>query len=110
MTGSARRTRAGLSLPRLYPITDRRIAGGLGHPAIVERLAAGGARLVQVREKELEDRILVEQVRRCLRIPGITLVVNDRTDVALACGAAGVHLGDEDLPVEAARALLGPAA
>jgi thiamine-phosphate pyrophosphorylase len=96
-----------MRLPVLYPITDRRLASGRTHAQIVRLLAEGGATLVQVREKELSDRLLADAVRECLRIDGVRIIVNDRPDVARVVGAAGAHLGEDDLPAEAARALLG---
>ncbi len=97
-------------LPILYPITDRRLAGGRSLVEIVRLLREGGAELVQIREKTLPDRELAEAVRECVAIAGIRILVNDRPDVALVAGAAGVHLGDRDLPAEEARDLMGPAA
>ena len=70
----------------------------------------GGADCVQVREKELAGRRLcrrVEQVIEIARPRGVTVLVNDRTDVAFAAGADGVHLGQEDLSIAAARRLAG---
>jgi thiamine-phosphate pyrophosphorylase len=99
------------ALPILYPITDRDLAGGLGHARIVELLCAGGATLVQMREKRLPDRELLAEARAAARIAreaGARLVVNDRADVAALCGADGVHVGTEDLPPREARLILGP--
>lgn len=67
---------------------------------------AGGATALQVRWKDGSARDLLELIRAIqvdVRNAGAVLIVNDRLDVALACGADGVHLGDDDLPVEAAR-------
>jgi thiamine-phosphate pyrophosphorylase len=97
------------TLPRLYPITDARLAG-LTHAEQVERLAAGGATLVQLRDKHAAPREFFEQARRAVEVAralGVRLVINDRLDIALAVGADGVHLGQDDLPVERARELLG---
>jgi thiamine-phosphate pyrophosphorylase len=97
----------------LYLVTDRDLAGGRSIADIVLAAVAGGATVVQVREKSLATRAFLELASalavllRPLRVP---LVVNDRADVALAAGAAGVHLGQDDLPCAAARRLLGPAA
>lgn len=99
-------------LPKLYPITDARLTG-LSHAEQVERLCAGGARLVQLREKHLSPREAYSQARNALRVAracGARLIINDRADLALAIGADGVHLGQDDLPPEAARSLLGPQA
>jgi thiamine-phosphate pyrophosphorylase len=99
-----------MRLPALYPITDRALAGGRSHEAIVRLLVAGGASLVQVREKAMADRDLADAVRACVAVHGARVVVDDRPDVALVAGAEGVHLGEEDLPAAAARALMGPSA
>ncbi|MEO7021017.1 MAG: thiamine phosphate synthase, partial [Ktedonobacteraceae bacterium] len=74
---------------------------------------AGGATVIQLRDKQASTRQLVEEglALRCLtREHGALLIVNDRIDVALAVDADGVHLGqDDDMPVQLARKLLGPA-
>jgi thiamine-phosphate diphosphorylase len=96
-------------LPKLYPITDRRLSG-LSHAGQVRRLCEGGARLVQLREKHLSAREFYAEALEALRVArefGALLIVNDRADVALAAGAGGVHLGQDDMPPGAARALLG---
>lgn len=96
-------------LPKLYPITDRRLSG-LSHAEQVTRLCEGGARLVQLREKHLSAREFYAEVSEALRVArlfGAKLIVNDRADVALAVGADGVHVGQDDVPPEAARSLLG---
>jgi thiamine-phosphate pyrophosphorylase len=101
-----------IELPRLYPITDRRLSG-LSHAEQVERLCEGGARLIQLREKLLSPREFYREAEAALgaaRRWGARLLINDRADVALALGADGVHLGQDDLPPEAARALLGEGA
>lgn len=58
----------------------------------------------------MPDRLLAEAVRECLLVRGLSVIVNDRADVASVTGAAGAHLGEDDLPAGAARELLGPAA
>ncbi|HEX8290896.1 MAG TPA: thiamine phosphate synthase, partial [Pyrinomonadaceae bacterium] len=96
-------------LPKLYPITDRRLSG-LSHAGQVRRLCEGGARLVQLREKHLSAREFYAEALEALKVArefGALLIVNDRADVALAAGAGGVHLGQDDMPPGAARALLG---
>ena len=96
-------------LPRLYPITDR-LLSGLTHAEQVACLCEGGARLVQLREKHLSPREFYAEVLEALRVArlfGARVVVNDRVDVALAAGADGVHVGQDDVPPEAARALSG---
>ncbi len=98
-----------IQLPKVYPLTDVGLTG-LSHSEQVRRLAAGGASLVQLREKTLppgeffaEAQLAIETAREL----GVRLIINDRVDIALAIGADGVHLGQDDLPVEAARKLLG---
>ncbi len=95
---------------KLYPITDVRISG-LSHPEQVARLIAGGARLIQLREKNLFPREFYGEAKAAIAIAralGTRIIVNDRVDLAIALHADGVHLGQEDLPPEAARKLLGP--
>jgi thiamine-phosphate pyrophosphorylase len=96
-------------LPRIYPITDRSLSG-LSHAEQVEQLIAGGAELIQLREKSLSPREFYEDAKRAVEIAhqaGRKIIINDRVDIALAVGADGVHLGQDDLPPEYARGLLG---
>ncbi len=98
-----------MRLPKLYPITDR-LLSGLSHAEQVARLCEGGARLVQLREKHLPARDFYREASEALRVArgfGAKLIINDRADVALAVGADGVHVGQDDMPPEAARKLLG---
>jgi thiamine-phosphate pyrophosphorylase len=98
------------TLPRLYAITDTRLSS-LTHAEQVERLAAGGATLVQLRDKLASPRELYEAARAAVQVAhtlGVRLIINDRLDIALAVDADGVHLGQDDLSPERARALLGP--
>ncbi len=104
------RAGTGRPLPAIYPITDSALAGGRSHAEIVRLLVAVGASMIQVRAKELSDGALAEQVAGCVAVPGAIVIVNDRPDVALLCGAAGAHLGDRDLPPAEARRILGPGA
>lgn len=96
-------------LPRLYPITDARLTG-LSHREQVERLSRGGAQIVQLREKQKSTRDFFRDAEAALRLArerGLLLIINDRVDIALAIGADGVHLGQDDLPPDTARRLLG---
>jgi thiamine-phosphate pyrophosphorylase len=96
-------------LPKLYPITDRRLSG-LTHAEQVARLCEGGARVVQLREKHLSPQQFHAEAAEALRVArlfGAKLIINDRADVALVVGADGVHLGQEDMPPRAARLVLG---
>lgn len=83
---------------------------GLSHAEQVEQLSSGGATLVQLREKQMRAREFYEQAKAAVAVArrtGVTLIVNDRVDVALAANAHGVHLGQDDMPPDAARKLLG---
>jgi len=92
---------------RLYAIADASFGDCV---RLAEALFAGGARLVQVRNKKAGAREFLSQVERILSFAPSDgrVVVNDRVDVALLAGAAGVHLGQTDLPPVAARQILGP--
>ena len=97
----------------LHFVTDRGLCGARSLEAIVFQAAQGGVACVQLREKELGTRAFVETAIRlqALLAPlNIPLIINDRLDVALAVGAAGVHVGQSDMPCELTRRLLGPAA
>jgi thiamine-phosphate pyrophosphorylase len=95
----------------LYLVADADFAAGRDLAGIVEAAVRGGVTLVQLRAKSLSGREFVELGRRIagrLATTGIPLIVNDRLDVALACGASGAHVGQEDMPVAMARRILGP--
>ncbi|MEQ7124823.1 thiamine phosphate synthase [Actinopolymorpha sp. B11F2] len=96
----------------LYLVTDTRLCGGTqGVVDTVLAAVTGGVTAVQLRDTHANARALVALARRLretLSETGVPLIVNDRADVAAAAGADGVHVGQEDLPVEVARALLGP--
>lgn len=99
-----------LRFPRVYAITDTTISG-LAHAEQVRRLADGGASLIQLREKNMSGEALYNEARAALvaaREHRVQLLINDRVDIALALGADGVHLGQDDLSPIAARELLGP--
>jgi thiamine-phosphate pyrophosphorylase len=96
-------------LPKVYPITDTNLSG-LSHAEQVDRLIAGGATLIQLRDKHAAPGDFFRQAeaaRQIARKHDVRLIINDRLDIALAVGADGVHLGQTDIPVEAARCLLG---
>jgi thiamine-phosphate pyrophosphorylase len=95
----------------LYVITDRRIARGLPHAEIARLAVWGGADVVQLRDKSLPCRDLFAaacEVRRITRDEGVLFIVNDRIDIAIASGADGVHLGQDDLPLLNARRIAPP--
>src|ERR1041385_4569848 len=98
-----------MKLPRLYAIAD----ASFGDPVeFARQLFAGGARLVQIRNKSGSAGELARQVQAVLGIapPDASVIVNDRVDIALLWRTHGVHLGQDDLPVEYARSILGSAA
>lgn len=91
---------AAARLAGLHLVTDSALCGERGLLAVVEAAVRGGVRVVQLREKTLATRPFVERARALkalLQHLGVPLIVNDRLDVALACGADGVHVGQEDL-------------
>lgn len=95
----------------LYVITDRQQTAGRPLSAVVEAALCGGARALQLREKDLAPRDLLplaQEMRRLTQVYGARLLINDRIDVALAVNADGVHLTTTSLPVDVARQLLGP--
>jgi thiamine-phosphate pyrophosphorylase len=97
----------------LYLIADPAITGEARLPDIVAAAVAGGVTLVQLRVKQATTRAflaLAGRLQAVLDAADVPLIVNDRLDIALAVGAAGVHLGQDDLPAVEARRLLGPRA
>jgi thiamine-phosphate pyrophosphorylase len=98
-----------LSLPPLYAILDPEQTKGRRAEIVLRELLAGGATLVQLRAKSMVPRDFLElarAVREITRSQGCRLIVNDRVDIALACEADGVHLGQEDLPLAAGKKLM----
>jgi len=96
-------------VPRLHVLTDAR--DGRDALGVVSAAVAAGADAVQVRRKGCTDRELVGFASAVVEVctaGGALCIVNDRVDVALAVGAAGTHLGADDLPVEVVRRLAGP--
>ncbi|HYL80967.1 MAG TPA: thiamine phosphate synthase [Candidatus Acidoferrum sp.] len=94
----------------LCVITDPGLAPGKDHVAIAEAALRGGADMIQLRDKAGDLRDLLRQARAIhalCRAQGALFIVNDRVDLALAAGADGAHVGQDDLPAEAARRLLG---
>lgn len=95
----------------LYLVTDRAACLGRDLLEVVAAAVRGGATLVQIREKDCGTRQFVElarAVKKLLAPTGVPLIVNDRVDVALACGADGVHVGQKDMAPADARRLVGP--
>ena len=96
---------------RVYLVTDRELCLGRTLEDVVLDAVRGGAGVVQLREKHTSSREFLELARALVsRIQplGIPLIINDRADLALASGAAGLHVGQSDLPAEDARLLMGP--
>ncbi|MGL5438044.1 MAG: bifunctional hydroxymethylpyrimidine kinase/phosphomethylpyrimidine kinase [Lachnospiraceae bacterium] len=95
----------------LYAVTDRTWAIGKTLAEQVKEALAGGATLVQLREKNMGEAAFTEAARTIKKVTdsyGIGLIINDNVQVALACDAAGVHIGQDDMTVEEARRQLGP--
>jgi thiamine-phosphate pyrophosphorylase len=95
--------------PTLYVVLDRAAARGRELDDVLAAVIDGGCRMVQLREKETPSGRLLPIAERLLsraRRAGVTFIVNDRVDLAVALGADGVHLGQDDLPPRAARPLL----
>ncbi len=97
----------------IYPITDAH-RSGLSHAAQVEQLIAGGANLIQLREKHRSAKEFFADAVRAIEIArragNVKIIINDRVDIALAARADGVHLGQTDLPPLEARKILGETA
>ena len=92
---------------RLYALLDPERAGGRDLADLARELEAGGATLLQLRDKRGSTRRMIEQARAIKSAARVPFVVNDRADVALAAGADGVHVGWDDMAVADARRLLG---
>ncbi|HPQ45080.1 MAG TPA: thiamine phosphate synthase [Syntrophales bacterium] len=97
----------------LYLVTDRDLCGGRSLEEVVLRSIRGGARYVQIREKDQSTRDFIEEavrIKRILEPFHVPLIINDRVDVALAVKSDGVHVGQDDMPYTMARSLMGPGA
>jgi len=93
----------------LYIITDQRISHGKSHLEVAEAVLAGGATVIQFRDKEMEDSEAIEVCRKIYELTkkkGIPFIVNDRVEVARIVKADGVHLGQEDQSLDFARKIL----
>jgi len=101
-----------ITLPKIYPLTDTGLSG-LSHSEQVAELVAGGARFIQIREKNARSDEFYGAVVDSLAVAretGTLVIVNDRVDIVMVAGAHGVHLGQTDLPPAEARKLLGEGA
>lgn len=97
----------------LYLVTDRELCGERALLDVVRFAVQGGATCVQLREKDLSTRLFIEEAREAKRLLApfhVPLIINDRIDVALAAEADGVHIGQDDMPYDIARRLMGPEA
>jgi thiamine-phosphate pyrophosphorylase len=97
--------------PTVYVVLDRAAARGRSLDDVLAAVIEGGCRMVQLRDKESPSGRLLPLAERLLaraRRAGVMFVVNDRVDLAVALGADGVHLGQDDLPARLARPLLRP--
>ncbi len=95
----------------LYPVTCQALSKGRSNLEVLDALIEGGAKVVQLREKDITDRDLFDlakEFRLRTSRAGMTLIINDRIDICRAVSADGVHLGQNDFPVREARYLLGP--
>ncbi len=102
-----------MTVSGLYLVTDRDLCLGRPLEEVVRQCVRGGVSIVQLREKNLSTREFIEEafrIKAILEPYGVPLIINDRIDVAMAVEAEGVHVGQEDMPYEKARALLGPEA
>ena len=104
-------TRLNPDVLRFYMVTDQSLMRGQPLADVVSAAVRGGVSCVQLREKHLPGREFLAQalmLKRLLAPHHVPLIINDRIDIAMACGADGVHLGQSDLPVSDARKLLLP--
>ena len=95
----------------LYAVTDRSWLGERTLAQVVEEVLKGGAAFLQLREKELDQAAILAEAKEIQAIAGryhVPFVINDSVDIALACGADGVHVGQTDLMGRDVRALIGP--
>jgi len=107
-TATRARRQAAFAAVDLYPVITGAFCAGRPPLDVLRAVAAGGARIVQMREKDMapaEHRRLLAEARRICDGHGMLLIVNDRVDLALEAGADGVHLGQDDLPLPTARRL-----
>lgn len=94
----------------LYLVTDRSLSVDRPLEYIVEEAVKGGVTMVQLREKNCSSKTFYElaiRLRNCLQPHHVPLIINDRLDIALACDADGLHIGQHDIPYRIARKLLG---
>lgn len=100
-----------LPVTDLYGITDHALSAGRGNIECVRQLLDAGVKIIQYREKERKTGVMLEEceaIRAMTREAGACFIVNDYVDIALLVDADGVHVGQDDLPPEAVRSLIGP--
>jgi len=95
-------------LVRLMLVTDDRMVRGRDLVSLAQAAERGGATSVQLRLKQATARELAHLVRQLVQVLRIPVLVNDRPDVAIAAGAAGAHLGPDDMPIDLARRIAPP--
>lgn len=94
----------------LYLVTDRSLSLGRPLTQVVEDAVRGGVTMVQLREKNCSSKAFLNyaiELKKCLRPYSVPLIINDRLDIALACDAEGLHIGQNDIPYQIARKILG---
>ena len=95
----------------LYLVTDRSVMSAKSLEQAVEQAIQGGCTVVQLREKQVSSREFFETAQKVKQITDshhIPLIINDRTDICLAVNAAGIHVGQQDLPAKVVRSIVGP--
>lgn len=95
----------------LYCLTDFELSSGRSNIDVVKELLAADVKLIQYREKERKMGVMLEEcraIRALTREAGACFIINDHVDIAMLVDADGVHVGQDDLPVQAVRELLGP--
>lgn len=102
---------AGVLETDIYALTDEGLSMGRSNIVVADALLRAGIKVLQYREKDKKAGAMLEecvQLRRMTRAAGCTFIVNDHVDIAMLVDADGVHVGQEDLPVEEVRRLVGP--
>jgi thiamine-phosphate pyrophosphorylase len=99
------------NIGRFHVLTDTLLQGRFSHVELTAMALSGGADIIQFRAKSGSTREMIDmagQMKILCKEYGVPLIINDRIDIALAVGADGVHLGQDDFPIPLARKLLGP--
>lgn len=107
--GTSANSISGVDMEGIYIITDEQLVPGRSHVDIARAAVEGGARIIQLRDKNASDEYMLKaglEIRRITREAGAIFIVNDRLDVALACDADGLHVGQGDMPASEIRPLL----